>query len=94
METLDTVLIETSGCHQPAQNLLLSEQVRLALQEYFDRLGNNDVSGLYALVLAEIERPLILTVLEHCGYNQSKAAQVLGLSRSTLRKKIGQYGLE
>lgn len=77
-----------------AQPLLLSESVRIAVGDYFSRLDGHSVNGLYAMVLSEVERPLIQIVLEHCGHNQSKAAQVLGLSRSTLRKKIVQYGLE
>lgn len=76
------------------QGLLLSEHVRLAMLDYFSRLGDHSVTDLYALVLSEVERPLIQTVLEHCEYNQSHAARALGLSRSTLRKKITQYGLD
>jgi Fis family transcriptional regulator len=76
------------------QALLLSEQVRIAVGDYFSNLGDHSVHGLYAMVLREVERPLIQTVLERCGHNQSKASQVLGLSRSTLRKKMTQYGLE
>lgn len=74
--------------------LLLSEHVRLSVKEYFSRLEGHSVNELYTMVLSEVERPLIETVLEQCGYNQSKAAQMLGLSRSTLRKKMCQYGLE
>ena len=77
-----------------AQAPLLSEHVRIAVEAYFSQLDGHPVNGLYAMVISEVERPLIQTVLEHCGHNQSKAAQVLGLSRSTLRKKITQYGLE
>lgn len=85
----DDAVQETAG-----QSLLLSEQVRIAVVDYFAKLGDHSVHGLYAMVLKEVERPLIQTVLEHCGHNQSKAAQVLGLSRSTLRKKMTQYGLD
>ncbi|MBS1214709.1 MAG: DNA-binding protein Fis [Proteobacteria bacterium] len=76
------------------KSLVLSEHVRLVMKDYFSRLDGHQVSELHAMVISEVERPLIQTVLEHCGYNQSKAAQMLGLSRSTLRKKITQYGLE
>jgi len=72
---------------------LLCEQVRVAIERYFQQLGGHEVNNLYEMVLHEVERPLIETVLGQCGYNQSKAAQVLGLSRSTLRKKMSQYGI-
>lgn len=74
--------------------LTLSEQVRLALRRYFAKLDGYQPTGLYAMVVNEVEKPLIETVLEQCGHNQSKAAQVLGLSRSTLRKKMTQHGIE
>jgi Fis family transcriptional regulator len=43
--------------------------------------------------MAEVEKPLLQATLEHSGFNQSKAAKALGLSRSTLRKKMEYYGL-
>lgn len=72
---------------------VLSQQVRLAVDQYLRALDGYAANGLYDMVLREVERPLLEAVLEHCGHNQSKAAQVLGLSRSTLRKKMTQHGL-
>jgi Fis family transcriptional regulator len=74
--------------------VLLSEHVTLVVQDYLSRLDGHTVSELYTMVIDEVERPLLKAVLEHCGFNQSKAAQMLGLSRSTLRKKMLQHGLE
>ena len=74
------------------QPLLLSEHVRLAVKDYLARLDGEEVINLYSMVLNEVERPLIQTVMEQCGQNQSKAAQMLGLSRSTLRKKMTDPG--
>ncbi len=71
----------------------LSTYVRHAVESYFVQLDGHDSSGLYALVLAEVEKPLLETVLKHANYNQSKTAKILGLSRSTLRKKMDQYGI-
>lgn len=75
-------------------NSVLSSQVRDALRSYFARLDGHGASNLYELVLSEVEQPLIETVLEHCEHNQTKAAQILGLSRSTLRKKMQIYRIE
>ena len=72
--------------------LLLSDHVRLAVKDYVTRLDGEEISNLYDMVLKEVERPLIQTVLELCDQNQSKSAQMLGLSRSTLRKKLAIYG--
>ncbi|MCX8049452.1 MAG: DNA-binding transcriptional regulator Fis [Methylohalobius sp.] len=76
------------------QGIVLKEQVKIALNKYFAELNGENTVGLYAMVMAEVEKPLLETVLNHTGGNQSKAAQILGLSRSTLRKKLKQYGIE
>jgi Fis family transcriptional regulator len=51
------------------------------------------LTNLHATVIAEVEKPLLHAVLEHTQQNQSKAAQLLGLSRATLRKKLISYQL-
>lgn len=73
---------------------VLSSHVRDAMRAYFARLDGHGARNLYELVLSEVEQPLIETVLEHCEHNQTKAAQILGLSRSTLRKKMQIYRIE
>lgn len=72
----------------------LRAHVRSALHEYFEQLGDQMPSGLYQLVLQEIERPLLETVLHYTRGNQSRAADVLGINRSTLRKKLRQYDID
>ena len=79
---------------QNEESSVLSSHVRDALRTYFARLDGHGASNLYELVLSEVEQPLIETVLEHCEHNQTKAAQILGLSRSTLRKKMQIYRIE
>jgi two-component system nitrogen regulation response regulator GlnG len=50
--------------------------------------------GLYWRVLAEIERPLLAHCLAATGGNQIRAAELLGLNRNTLRKKLREHGIE
>ncbi|MCI0667675.1 MAG: Fis family transcriptional regulator [Methylococcaceae bacterium] len=76
------------------RQLTLCEYVRTAVEQYFRQINGHPACNLYEFVIAEVEKPLIETVLKHLGYNQSKAALTLGISRSTLRKKIDRYGLE
>lgn len=71
----------------------LSAQVKESLEHYFSQLNGHDVIGMHAMVISEVEKSLIEVVLNHCGKNQTKASKVLGLSRSTLRKKIELYKL-
>jgi Fis family transcriptional regulator len=71
----------------------LSAYVKKAVEIYLSQLNGHDAVGLHAMVISEVERPLLEAALEHSGHNQTKAAKALGLSRSTLRKKLDQYGL-
>lgn len=71
----------------------LRECVRDALNSYFQHLGDHDSRGLYQMVMSEVEEPLLQTVMQHTSGNQTRAANLLGISRSTLRKKLKQYGL-
>ncbi len=71
----------------------LSACVRTALRQYLHGLDGHDVHDLYRLVIEEVERPMFATVLEHTGGNQTMAAKLLGMSRSTLRKRLATYHL-
>lgn len=73
--------------------LPLRASVTQAIEKYFLQLGQQDIHNLYELVLAEVEDPLLRSVLKYTAGNQSKAARLLGLSRGTLRKKLQQYDL-
>ena len=64
-----------------------------AVENYFRHLGGHDPSGLYALVMAEVETPLLETVLAHAKGNRSRAAAMLGINRATLRKKLERCSL-
>ncbi len=64
-----------------------------ALKSYFDRLNGHSPGDLYDLVLGEVEKPLLKTVMSYSRGNQSKAAGILGINRGTLRKKLKQYSL-
>lgn len=71
----------------------LAEAVRISLKHYFKTLDGHKPNDLYRLVLAEVERPLLETVLHQCNGNQCRAAAYLGISRGTLRKKLFDHGI-
>jgi two-component system nitrogen regulation response regulator GlnG len=50
--------------------------------------------GLYADFVERWERRLLRAVMEHCGQNQVQASRMLGIMRTTLRKKLRRYGLK
>ena len=74
-----------------ADNASLAESVTQAVQKYFSELKGSEPVDLYDFVLEEIETPLFRAVMEHCKYNQSRAAIMLGISRGTLRTKLRRY---
>jgi len=76
-----------------SQSKTLSQAVEKSLTEYLNNLDGVAPANLYDLVLNQMEKPLIKTVLQHSNNNQSKAALFLGISRSTLRKKITKLEL-
>lgn len=71
----------------------LCVHVERIVRDYFTLLGDDIPTDLYNLILKEVERPLLAVVLEQTRGNQTKCAQILGLNRGTLRKKLKTYDL-
>jgi two-component system nitrogen regulation response regulator GlnG len=78
----------------PLEDLAFEEMVKGKLSGLLARIDGYPVHDLYDKVLARVERPLFDLVLAHTGGNQLKAAEILGLNRNTLRKKLADLGLE
>ncbi len=76
------------------ENVTIAQAVEQNMQRYFASFGAElPPPGLYHRVLAELEYPLILACLTATRGNQIKAADLLGLNRNTLRKKIRELGV-
>ncbi|MEM7291201.1 MAG: nitrogen regulation protein NR(I) [Pseudomonadota bacterium] len=83
-----------TGGESTAQDVSISRAVELNMLKYFGSFGDDlPPPGLYHRVLSELEYPLILATLTATRGNQIKAADVLGLNRNTLRKKIRDLGV-
>jgi Fis family transcriptional regulator len=67
--------------------------VRKELNDYFKHLDGERPSAIYDMVVTCVEKPLLEVVLKHAQGNQTKAAELLGLNRNTLRKKLKAHGL-
>ena len=72
----------------------LHECVRMALEEYFRDLDGEPPHAIYDMLIQCVEKPLLQFVMERAGGNQSKAAEILGLNRNTLRKKLQLHNLQ
>ncbi|MEZ5524505.1 MAG: DNA-binding transcriptional regulator Fis [Pseudomonadales bacterium] len=75
------------------QQPTLKECVEKAMDTFFADLDGQPASNLYEMVMAEVEAPLLDVVMRHSRDNQSKASEILGINRGTLRKKLKQYDL-
>jgi len=75
------------------QSRTLRQSVHSSLDDFFVHLDGQPITNLYEMVLSEIEEPLLNVVMKHARDNQTKASEILGLNRGTLRKKLKQYNL-
>lgn len=67
--------------------------VQSALELYLRDMNGHDVNDLYNVVLSEVEPAILSVVMDYVEGNQSQAAEMLGINRGTLRKKLKQYQL-
>jgi Fis family transcriptional regulator len=71
----------------------IRRSVTSALELYLEDMNGHEVNDLYHVVLSEVEPAILDVVMNHVEGNQSEAAEILGISRGTLRKKLKLYGL-
>ncbi len=73
----------------------MARYVRKALKEYFQDLdGEEPCCELYEMVMNCVEKPLLEMVLTQVGGNQTRASEMLGINRNTLRKKMQLHGID
>lgn len=82
-----------NGENQTQEISQLSHAVKHSIRRYLFELEGTQPNNLYDLVLKQVEQPLFEAILEHTKGNQSRAAEMLGLNRGTLRKKLRSYNL-
>jgi Fis family transcriptional regulator len=71
----------------------IGRSVEKSLEEYFRKLDGETPHGIYDMVITNVERSLLATIMHRAGGNQSHAADMLGLNRNTLRSKLSKYGI-
>jgi two-component system nitrogen regulation response regulator GlnG len=86
--------LQSEGERAPNEELSLEGLVDIKLRNCFINMDKMESGDVYAMVLGQVERPLIRFVLEKTRWNQVRAADILGINRNTLRKKIQELGIE
>lgn len=89
---MSTKTLNYSTAKQDCPNTL-RENVQEAIRRYLEDMGSCQPDCLYQTLLAEVEPPLIEEVLRFTRGNQSKTAQILGITRNTLRTKLDRYDI-
>ena len=72
----------------------LSLTVRKVMRQYFKDLDGEKACDIYNMVVKAVEKPMLEVVMLQAAGNQTRAAELLGLNRNTLRKKLQQHGLD
>ena len=75
---------------RPAEDLTLDSLLQDRIQCFLKKTGKLGAGDAYGAVISMVEKPLITSALIETGYNQVKAAELLGINRNTLRKKISE----
>ncbi len=71
----------------------IGRSVEKSLDDYFRRLDGEPARHVYAMVVGHVERALLASMMERAGGNQTLAADMLGMNRSTLRAKLAKHKL-
>ncbi len=78
----------------PKSDKALCHAVADCLDDFFTTLNGHAPKDLYDVILGQVEPPLLRATLRYCDGNQSRASELLGLNRATLRKKLTQYQID
>ncbi|MFL2916254.1 MAG: helix-turn-helix domain-containing protein [Nitrospinia bacterium] len=65
-----------------------------SIRQYVGEMDEKNNGHLHQLIMGGIEKPLVEIVLKETGGNQTQAANILGINRNTLRKKIAEYKIK
>lgn len=90
---MEFTMVEKMAISENLDSTTLRQAVKDTLRNYFTNIGSEQPVDFYCILLEEIERPLLEVLINHTHYNQVRMANILGISRGTLRKKLKQYGM-
>jgi len=71
----------------------LADCVTHSMEQYFQDMNGQEPTNLHNFFMGEVERPFLKVVMQQVNGNQTRAADMLGINRNTLRKKLKSYNL-
>ena len=89
----EALTVSVLNSQSQVTNKPLRDSVKQALRNYLSQLDGQDVNALYELVLADVATPMLDMLIQSTRGNQTRAANMLGINRGTLRKKLKKYGM-
>jgi Fis family transcriptional regulator len=79
---------------QKKAQTFLEKWLNKSIKQYVGAMDRQNSGHLHELIMGGIEKPLVEIVLKETNGNQTQAANILGVNRNTLRKKIAEYEIE
>ena len=80
--------------NQKQVTTFLEKWLDKSIRQYVGEMNGENNGHLHELIMGGIEKPLVEIVLKETGGNQTQAANILGVNRNTLRKKIAEYKIK
>ena len=80
--------------NQKQVTTFLEKWLDKSIRQYVSAMDEESNGHLHELIMGGIEKPLVEIVLKETGGNQTQAANILGVNRNTLRKKIAEYKIK
>jgi len=81
------------GLELPRSETTLCDAATRAVRRYLLDLNGSECSNLHELMLRQVERPVLEEALRHCAGNLTRTAELLGMNRATLRKKLDEHAI-